>query len=80
MINSIDDSICLEESLFDDSGSFVAHNHKQLLNLSSQNLEELNFEPDCVDPETFLLKANEKKQVNSSTLSQSVSQQKGSFD
>lgn len=63
----VDDSLGLEESsLFDDSGE-----HKETpFNLSNQNLEELIFQPDCADPETFLLKASRDQPNNfTSTLS-----------
>jgi len=38
--------------------------------LSNQNLEELIFQPDCADPETFLLKATHTTELRfHSTLS-----------
>lgn len=72
MTNSIDDSICLEESssLFDDSASFQVaaasdqkHGDEGLcpFNLSNQNLEELLFQPDSVDAEPFLLKSTDHR-------------------
>lgn len=51
--NSIDESICLEESfLFDDSSFQVPASREQ--GFHHQLLEELLLQPDYVDPETFL--------------------------